>query len=395
MVQTQERKLGVLPEHRGRLDRVPKERSKVVGPDTLSDSEGWELVGVLKKEGKIRINNGASHDELTFSDLASYYFVNKKFKKQSTKDLHEQIIHGVCVPRWSDNVAIKIEPVKIKRWLETLDMEDPTRSKYRSVMGTVYTFAQCEGIIPLGLEYNPLHWVKGFSSVTDCEAVTLEPEQTYRVLELLEQPEYTLLLLVAATGLRMSEALGLRWIAILWKKGQIKIRQTYVHNVMQHGAKTRASKSSVEMHSLLAAVLTSWQEQTPYGKPDDYLFPSCKLGGKKPRVGSMIVEDYLRPAAVAAGVIRVDEGRTFDPFDLEGNAIKRFGFHTFRHSLASFLMAEGENPAVIQATLRHTQLDMTMYYSHARKQQKRHAQGMVLEAIMSKRGPQRGPEAIQ
>ena len=64
------------------------------------------------------------------------------------------------------------------------------------------------------------------------------------------------------------------------------------------------------------------------------------------------------------------------------------------HSLASFLMAEGENPAVIQATLRHARLDMTMYYSHARKQQKSAAQGMVLEALMAKRGPQRGPEAM-
>jgi integrase len=262
-----------------------------------------------------------------------------------------------------------------------------TRAKYRSVMGTVYTFAQCEGIVPLGLEFNPVHYVKGFSTVSDYEPMTLEPEQIYRVLEFLKQPEYTLLLLIAATGLRISEALGLRWVDILWEKGQIKIRQTYVHSVMEIGAKTRLSKSSVEMHSLLAAVLKSWQEQTNHSEPENYIFASCKLGGKKPRVGSMIVEDYLRPAAVKAGVIRVDdENRTFN---LDGDEIKRFGFHTFRHSLASFMMAEGENPAVIQATLRHTRLDMTMYYSHARKQQKRDAQGMVLEQLLPRRVQER------
>jgi len=370
-----------------------KEVSKVVGPETLSDSKGWEIVGVLKKEGKIRVDCCTSPDTLTFANLVSYYFANRKFKKQSTKNLHEQIISGVCVPRWGDEIAIEIKPVKIKHWLEKLDVQDPTREKYRSVMGTVYTFAQCEGIIPLGLEHNPLYWVKGFSAVSDYEAMTLEPEQTYLVLELLEQPEYTLLLLIAATGLRMSEALGLRWIDLLWDKGQIKIRRTFVHNEMQDGAKTRLSQSSVEMHSLLVAVLRSWQQQTLYGKPEDYVFASYKLGGKKPRVGSMIVEDYLRPAAVKAGVIKVDEdGRTYD---LDGDEIRRFGFHTFRHSLASFLMAEGENPAVIQATLRHTRLDMTMYYSHARKRQKRAAQGMVLEAILAGRGLQRGPEAMQ
>ena len=63
------------------------------------------------------------------------------------------------------------------------------------------------------------------------------------------------------------------------------------------------------MHSLLAAVLKSWQQQTLYSKPEDYVFASYKIGGKKPRVGSMIVEDYLRPAAVKAGVIKVgDDG---------------------------------------------------------------------------------------
>ncbi len=94
----------------------------------------------------------------------------------------------------------------------------------------------------------------------------------------------------------------------------------------------------------------------------------------------MIVQDYLKPAAVKSGVIRMGpDGRIFDPDDAE---IKRFGFHTFRHSLASFLMAKGENPAVTQATLRHTRLDMTMYYSHARKARKREAQGRVLEAVL-------------
>jgi integrase len=124
-------------------------------------------------------------------------------------------------------------------------------------------------------------------------------------------------------------------------------------------------------------------EQTVYGKPQDYLFASSKLKGTKPRQGSMIVEDYLRPAAIKAGVITVDEaGRTFD---MDGTEIKRFGFHTFRHSLASFLVAEGENPAVIQAILRHTRLNMTMYYAHARKQQKREAQGRVLQALLGPR----------
>jgi integrase len=165
-------------------------------------------------------------------------------------------------------------------------------------------------------------------------------------------------------------------------------------NLVQDGAKTRASKSSVMMHSLLAEVMKAWQRATVYGKPGHYVFASRKLSGKKSRTGSMIVEDYLRPAAIRAKVIKLDDhGGTFD---LDGNAIKRFGFHVFRHSLCSFLIADGENPAVIQATLRHTRLDMTMYYAHSRKKQKLEAQGGILEAALGgERGLQREPEAIQ
>jgi integrase len=371
-----------------------RERSLVIGPDFMSNDEGRETVGVLKKEGKIRMDDIIRTDQITFSDLAAYYFANKEFMKKSTKDHYEQIISGVLVPRWGKRIAVGIRPVEVKHWLKALNLENPTRAKYRSVMGAVYTFAQSEGFIPLGLENNPLHYVKGFSAVSDYESITLEPEQTYNVLEQLQQPEYTLLLLIAATGLRQSEALGLCWDCVLWGKGEIRIRQAYVHGNMQDGAKTRASKSSVMMHPLLAEVMKAWQTATLYGKPEDYVFASHKLSGRKPRTGSIIVEDYLRPAAIKAKVISLDaQGQTFD---LEGNKIKRFGFHVFRHSLCSFLMAEGENPAVIQATLRHTRLDMTMYYAHSRKKQKLEAQGRVLEAVLrGERGLQRGPEAIQ
>jgi integrase len=51
-----------------------------------------------------------------------------------------------------------------------------------------------------------------------------------------------------------------------------------------------------------------------------------------------------------------------------------FGFHNLgRHSLASFLMDEQANPAVVQAIMRHSQIDMTLYYAHSSKKQKRAA----------------------
>ena len=86
--------------------------------------------------------------------------------------------------------------------------------------------------------------------------------------------------------------------------------------------KTKASSQPVAMGKLLADIMRLWQRETPYSKPQDWVFPSFKLHGRKPRTGSIMAQDYLRPAAVKAGILAADDRR-------------RFGFHNLRHSLAS------------------------------------------------------------
>ena len=117
------------------------------------------------------------------------------------------------------------------------------------MMSTVYTWGQCEGLIPRGEQYNPCHYVKGreFVTGTAYEALALEIEDTFKVLTEFKQPEYELALLIATCGLRISEALGLRWRDIFRDRGLIAIRQTFVHLKMQDGAKTKLSRSRVEV----------------------------------------------------------------------------------------------------------------------------------------------------
>lgn len=363
-----------------------KERSRVVGPEAMPDEEGWQQVGVLKQKGEIYTDVDRPMLKTTFREIAAYYLANKERKKLSTKDLHHQVINTLLVPRFGDEVAVEIKPKSIKAWLRSLGVEEPTQYKYKSVMGGVYRFAQAEDLLPRDERYNPVSYVMGIAAISDYEAAVFTPEQTLRMLDLLPQPIYTLLVLVAATGLRISEALGLRWRAILWDRAQISIRESWVHGNLQEGAKTKLSKSKVIMHAILAALLNAWRRETMYADDDDFVFASEKLGGEQPRSGSMLVEDYLRPAAIAAGIIKTENGKIFGG---EGEAIKRFGFHSFRHSLTSWLMANGENPQVVRAMLRWTSLNMLWHYSHGFSQQKLEAQGAVLEKLVPERVRQR------
>jgi integrase len=84
----------------------------------------------------------------------------------------------------------------------------------------------------------------------------------------------------------------------------------------------------------------------------------------------MLVEDHLRPAAVAAGVFK------------EGEKV-RFGFHNLRHSLASFLVRSKTDPKTVQALLRHSDVKTTLQlYAHSISADRMVAQGQVLEAIL-------------
>jgi integrase len=84
----------------------------------------------------------------------------------------------------------------------------------------------------------------------------------------------------------------------------------------------------------------------------------------------MLVSDYLRPAAVKVGVI---------PANWKG----RFGFHNFRHSLASFLVRSKTDPKTVQALLRHADVKTTLQlYSHSISEDRMLALGSALQAIL-------------
>lgn len=68
----------------------------------------------------------------------------------------------------------------------------------------------------------------------------------------------------------------------------------------------------------------------------------------------MLVSDHLRPAAIAAGVLK------------EGDKI-RWVYHNLCHSLASFLVQAGKDPKTVQTLLRHAHVQTTLQiYAHSR-----------------------------
>jgi integrase len=225
-------------------------------------------------------------------------------------------------------------------------LANPTLDRIRRVMSLVYRHGQRCGLIPRRYESNPMRFVR-CKTTSGYEAMILTPGQAYAIVRNLRDPERTLTILAAGTGLRISECLGLQWQDVSFADAMIHVRRTWTCG--QVGLpKTKASKGPVPLHPLLAEFMFCWNRSTPYPKPTDWVFPSLRSKGKRPRVANMLVEDHLRPAAAKAGILsshRDENGRMVedDP--------RRFGFHNLRHSLASFLIRARTDPKTVQTPL--------------------------------------------
>jgi integrase len=88
------------------------------------------------------------------------------------------------------------------------------------------------------------------------------------------------------------------------------------------------------------------------------------MRGSKPYSPDTLLSKVIRPAAKRAGIG------------------KRIGWHTFRHSFATLLKANGEDVKVVQESLRHANSRITLdTYTQAVTAAKRQAQAKIVKMI--------------
>lgn len=336
------------------------ERSKVIGDARMSDADGWLAVADLKLNQQV---GKPDPKNATIGEVLDHWLDYGKTKTgenkdDSTKETDERNARNY-LSHWADHVAKDIEPLEIQQWLDK--QSRGLRSKLRNTMSAVYNHGQKWGFIPRGEECNPMKFVSA-PCKSDFESVELSGADAAAVIRCTSDPLVkVLVILIAVTGMRISESLALTWDDLNWVRGKIHIRRKW--NGKSYGKpKSRMSRKPVEMTKGLATVLEVWRQETMFAKDGDLLFPSYRKDGKQPRLGSMIVLDYIRPAAIIAGVLEQQDGGYY----YDGEPVTRFGFHSLRHGLGTWLAENGTSPEVIQRMLRHSSKDMTMHYIHAK-----------------------------
>ena len=181
-------------------------------------------------------------------------------------DAGSVMFYDMLKPQWESRAVSGIGHVEIQEWLMRIqrenDLSNPTVYRLRQIMGLIYAHGQWRNLIPD--ELNPLRKVK-VSSISSYEAKVIEAQDAYRIWCHLPAPANVLVLLLTFTGLRISEALALRWSDINIQGELIHVRRSWtLHH--EGDTKSRASKAAVPCSPILGQFLKDWRGATLYAK---------------------------------------------------------------------------------------------------------------------------------
>jgi integrase len=167
-------------------------------------------------------------------------------------------------------------------------------------------------------------------------------EQLLRIIEASPSPWRELFALQGLAGLRISEALGLRWDDLDLTHGSavMRVRQGAQGRELRP-LKTATSRADVPLSDDLAGMLRVYQATW---RPNDrqLLFAT--------RTGMPIDAGYARR-------------RHWQPL-LQRLGIPSCGFHALRHGLPRRLFTAGVSANMVKALMRHGSLAVTERYSH-------------------------------
>lgn len=145
--------------------------------------------------------------------------------------------------------------------------------------------------------------------------------------------------LLAATGLRISEAIALQWrhMQLDGDSPHVKVRRGVVRGTLGP-PKTKNSRREVPLPAELVSELRRLRGDSEWPSDEDLVFPDTRGGYL--HVGNLR-RRVLKPIAEEADVAWV-------------------GFHTFRHTCASLLFKNGRNAKQVQHWLGHHSASFTL-----------------------------------
>ena len=177
----------------------------------------------------------------------------------------------------------------------------------------------------------------------------LDEDEILQLLEVGEKPEVDLFAVLAYTGMRFGEGLGLAWKHIKFAENIIRVERTYSYGSGMGPPKTPTSRRSIPMLPLLSERLQDLYLEQCKPKPEALLFSLDLEKRNEPLDPSNVRRDFNK-AREKAGLKKVD-------------------MKSLRHSFVSIMLDSGATLAVISRCVGHADIATTArVYSHLIKE---------------------------
>jgi integrase len=191
------------------------------------------------------------------------------------------------------------------------------------------------------------------------EARFFTVQEVGKIIAVAREPHKTMFMVLALTGMRAGEMLGLQWGDIDFEKGLLSVRRSAWYGRVQT-TKNKTSEAVIPLPAVLATTLREYRHEWK-SNPDGFLFVTRN---KRPPSSNNVVEHGLWPV-------------------LDLLRIARCGLHAFRHTHTSLLLDTGATPKVVQEQLRHADPRVTLgIYAHVLGEAHREAVEKVAAIVL-------------
>lgn len=311
-----------------------KRRSKLIGnrQQYPTKAAAWKAVDRLQV-GQPKVQNGQ-----TVRSVIARYETERMPSRHSTARVYRSFLNNHILPEWGDTPIQAVQPRPVELWLRELSLSPKSKTHVRSLMHGIVEFAMWAGL--LDISRNPISLVQNNGATRRTrKARSLTAEQFHALLKELHEPFATMALICVCLGLRISEALALRWSDVDWLGSRLSIRRGIVEQHVDD-CKTEGSAKALVLAEGLLSRLKAWKQASQFRDAADWVFASPFSLGRLPySYGG--TRDELTRAAKASGLGHVST-------------------HAFRHTYRSWLDATGAPVSVQQKMMRHASIKTTM-----------------------------------
>ena len=317
----------------------PVRRSKRIG----SKQEFPTKAAAWKEVDRLEIQQAKPQSEArgdTVSSLIARYEAERMPSRHTTARVYRSFLRNHILPKWGDMGIQALQPRSVELWLRELPLSPKSKTHVRSLLHLLMEFAMWAGV--LDISRNPISLVRNIGATRRVrKARSLSVEQFQALLRELPEPFATMALVSVCLGLRVSEALALRWADLDWIGSRLSVRRGIVNQIVDD-VKTEESARTFDLADELLERLKNWKQSSEFSGAEDWIFASPFKLGRLP-YSYTGTRQQLNRASESAG-------------------IGHLGSHAFRHTYRSWLDAVGTSVAVQQKLMRHTDIRTTMNY---------------------------------